>query len=99
MNEKPDEYLEDEPEKEDDAPVEVLAYTPESTDETVRKSGLAYSAGVVLFGCVIFMLVLGWGFDSYFGTSPICLIGGITLGAVLGFYNFFRITSQIINKS
>lgn len=98
MNDKPDEYLEDEQEKEDEAPINVLPFTPESTDETVRKSGLAYSAGIVLFGSVAVMLFLGWSFDAYFGSSPKGIVGGVIIGAVVGFYNFFRITSQIINK-
>ncbi len=95
-------YLEDEKPKENgvsnDAPVEVLPYTPESVGETARKSGLAYSAGIVLFGSVAIMLFIGWLLDKYFGTSPGFLVGGIIFGAVLGFYQFFRITSRIIGK-
>lgn len=98
MAEKPDEYLQDEVEKPEDDSVEVLPYTPDSTEETVRKSGLAYSAGIVLFGSVAVMVFLGWAFDQYFGSAPKGIVGGVIIGAVIGFYNFFRITSQIINK-
>jgi F0F1-type ATP synthase assembly protein I len=96
MIERPPEYLEDEKEK--DEPIEMLPYTPESTEESVRNSGLAYSAGIVLFGSVAVMLLAGWLLDSYLGTSPGFLIGGIVVGAGIGFYQFFRITSQIFRK-
>jgi len=97
MSEKTDKYIEDEEEKED--PVELLPYTPETLEETTRKTGLAYGAGIVLFGSVAIMLFLGLGFDYYFGSAPKGLVGGIILGAIIGFYQFFRITSQIIKKN
>lgn len=71
---------------------------PESIGETARKSGLAYGAAISLFGSVIFMLIIGWGADLLLGTSPWGIIGGITLGAIIGFFQFFRITSQIFKK-
>ncbi len=103
MIEKPPEnsepkYLEDKEPEENDEPVNVLPYTPESAGETTRKSGLAYSAGITLFGSVVIMLFIGWLLDRYFATSPVFLVGGLIFGAALGFYQFFRITSRIIGK-
>lgn len=71
---------------------------PESIGETARKSGLAYGAAITLFGSVIFLLALGWLADWFLGTSPWGIVLGIVLGAVVGFYQFFRITSQIFKK-
>ena len=71
---------------------------PESTAETFRRTGLAWSAGVAFGGAVIFMLVLGWGADVLLGTSPWGIVGGIILGSAIGFIQFFRITSQIFKK-
>jgi len=71
---------------------------PQSMAETVRQSGLAYSAGIALFAAVVFMMVLGWGADLLLGTSPWGIVGGIVLGSVIGFIQFFRITSQIFKK-
>ncbi len=71
---------------------------PESIGETARKSGLAYGAAVTLFGSVIFLLALGWLADWFLGTSPWGIVLGIVLGAIIGFYQFFRITSQIFKK-
>ena len=72
-------------------------FKPDSPAETIRKSGLAYSAAIVLFSSVIFMLILGWFFDLLIGTKPWGIVGGIVLGAIIGFYQFFRLTSQIFN--
>ncbi len=71
---------------------------PESVAETARKSGMAYAAAITLFASVVFMLVIGWGADLLLGTKPWGIVGGIVLGAVIGFFQFFRITSQIFKK-
>lgn len=72
---------------------------PESIAETVRKSGLAWSAGIALFASVVFMLVIGWGVDLLLGTSPWGIVGGIVLGSVIGFVQFYRITSRIFDPN
>ncbi len=64
----------------------------------MRRTGLAWSAATVLGGSVVFMLVIGWFFDLVFGSSPWGIVGGIVLGALIGFIQFFRITSQIFKK-
>jgi F0F1-type ATP synthase assembly protein I len=71
---------------------------PESIEETVRRSGLAYTAGIALFAAVVFMMVLGWGADVLLGTSPWGIVGGIIIGSAIGFIQFFRLTSQIFKK-
>ena len=70
-------------------------YQSESPDETIRKSGLAYSAAIILFGAIVFTLILGWFADLLFGTSPWGKVGGIILGSIIGFIQFFRTTSQL----
>lgn len=74
------------------------AEKPPSTAETIRQSGLAYSAAIVLFGSVIFTMLLGWFADLLLGSSPWGIVGGIILGGIIGFIQFFRITSQIFKK-
>ncbi len=73
-------------------------FEPESTAETMRKSGLAYAAAITLFAAVVFMMILGWGADLLLGTSPWGIVGGIVLGAIIGFVQFFRLTSQILKN-
>ena len=71
---------------------------PESFAETARQSGLAYAAAITLFGSVVFMLIIGWFADLLLGSSPWGIIGGIVLGAAIGFFQFFRLTSQIFKN-
>ena len=78
-----------------DEPHVLSTNPPESMAETVRRSGLAYSAGIAFFASVVFMLVIGWGADLLLGSSPWGIVGGIVLGSVIGFVQFFRITSRI----
>ena len=87
------------PVKEGEAKIHISQkpFTPESAGETARKSGLAFSAGISLFASVVFMLILGWFVDLYVGSIPWGIVGGITLGAIIGFVQFFRTTRQIIN--
>jgi ATP synthase protein I len=63
--------------------------------ETNRKSGLAYAAAINLFASVITLTGLGWLLDRWLETAPLFLVGGIVLGAVVGFYQFIRITSKL----
>ena len=82
-------------------PFEIFAQTemkPLSAAETIRQSGMAYSAAVVFFGSVVFMMILGWLADWLLGTKPWGIVGGIVLGGIIGFIQFFRITSQIFKK-
>ena len=67
------------------------------TADAVRNMGLAWSAGVALFGSVIFMLILGWFADLVLGTEPWGIVAGIAVGSLIGFFQLFRITSQIKN--
>ncbi len=76
----------------------VTPYEPPSKVETIRQSGLAWSVGIIFFGSVVFTLILGWFADLLLGTSPWGLVGGIILGSVIGFVQFFRISSQIFKN-
>ncbi|HEY0430131.1 MAG TPA: AtpZ/AtpI family protein [Pyrinomonadaceae bacterium] len=71
---------------------------PETPGETARKTGLALSAGITLFGSVVVLMTIGYLADRFFNSSPTGLIIGIVLGAIIGFYQFFRLTSQILKK-
>jgi len=73
-------------------------FVPESQAESIRKSGLAYAAAITLFGSIVFLLIIGWFADTILGTSPWGVVGGIVLGSIIGFIQFFRMTSQILKN-
>lgn len=79
-------------------PVILASYKPPSTAESVRRIGLAWSAGIAFGGAIIFMAFLGWLVDLLAGISPWGIVGGIIFGSIIGFLQFFRITSQIFGK-
>jgi len=83
----------------EDKPMFQTDFKPESLAETARKSGLAYAAGISLFGSIIFLMGLGWFVDLLLGISPWGIVGGIVLGSIIGFVQFFRITSQILKDN
>lgn len=60
-----------------------------------QKSGIAYAAAFTLFMSVASLTGVGWLVDRWAGTGPWFLIGGIILGAILGFYQFVRLTSRL----
>ena len=62
--------------------------------ETTRRSGVAYAAGLTIFFAVLSFMGVGWALDRWLGTSWI-MIAGIVLGAAVGFYEFIRIISQL----
>ena len=82
-----------------DDPFTPLPYSPTSQGESIRRSGLAWSAGIAFFGSVAFTLFLGWIADLLLGISPWGIIGGIIFGSIIGFVQFFRITSRIFPSS
>jgi ATP synthase protein I len=67
----------------------------EDQQETNRKSGLAYAAVFSLFSAVVAGLIAGWLMDRWLGTRPWLLVSGIVLGAVVGFYQFIRVSSRL----
>ncbi len=82
----------------EDEPYVLSSSRPESLAETARQSGLAWSLGIAFFASVVFMLILGWGADLLFGTSPWGVVVGIVIGSLIGFFQLFRMSSQIFRK-
>jgi F0F1-type ATP synthase assembly protein I len=62
--------------------------------ETTRRSGVAYAAGLSIFFAVLSCMGLGWALDRWLGTRWM-MVAGIVLGAVVGFYQFIRIISRL----
>ena len=62
--------------------------------ETARKSGMAYAAGLAIFFSVLTFMGVGWALDRWLGTRWL-MVTGIVLGSAVGFYEFIRIVSKI----
>jgi F0F1-type ATP synthase assembly protein I len=62
--------------------------------EINRKSGLAYGAAISLFVSVAAFCGVGWMLDRWLNKAPWFLVGGLVLGAIVGFIQFVRLTSQ-----
>ena len=81
---------------------QLFAFSSAKSDlnsaESVRNSGLAWSTGIVLFGSIVLMMLIGWGADLLFGTAPWGMVGGLVIGAVIGFVQLFRVSSEIFRK-
>ena len=63
--------------------------------EANRKTGIAYAAAFNLFASVITLGGVGWALDKWLGKSPWLLVVGLVLGAIVGFYQFIRLTSKL----
>ncbi|MCO6511401.1 MAG: AtpZ/AtpI family protein [Aridibacter famidurans] len=79
----------------DRGPFSTADDEPVSQVEIFRRMGLAWSAAIAMFGSVVFMLAIGWVADVLLGSSPWGIVTGIVLGAAIGFFQLFRITSHI----
>ncbi len=81
-----------------DDPYLFASHPAESAAENIRRTGMAWSMGVAFFSAVLFMLILGWGADLLLGTAPWGVVIGIVLGSLIGFFQLFRLSSQIFKK-
>lgn len=60
-----------------------------------RKSAIVYGAITALVISIISLLLVGWVLDRWLNTGPWLLVGGIVLGAVVGFIQLIRGISRI----
>jgi F0F1-type ATP synthase assembly protein I len=67
----------------------------QNDNDANRKSGLAYGAALSLFFSVLICFGIGWLIDRWRGSSPKFAVAGIILGAVLGFYEFYRVITKL----
>ena len=81
-------------------PFILQSFTPPSLDEEVRRVGLGWSAGIAFSGAIAFMVFVGWLVDLLMGTRPWGIVAGVILGAAIGFFELFHISSRIFpNKT
>jgi len=70
--------------------------SPDNEKEEInRKSGIAYAAAFSIFAGVVSGLIVGWLLDRWLGTRPWLLVVGLVVGAIAGFYEFVRMSSEL----
>lgn len=69
-----------------------LARSTKSLQENVTRSGPAIAAAYTLVGAILGLGAIGYGIDYWRETSPWGLLGGLTLGLVVGFYELVKTT-------
>ena len=67
-----------------------LAKSLGSFQDTVRRAGPAASAGYGLIGALLLFGGVGYAIDRWLGTAPWCLLGGMILGIIVGFYELAK---------
>ncbi|MBV9958846.1 MAG: AtpZ/AtpI family protein [Acidobacteria bacterium] len=63
-------------------------------EEVNRKSAIVYGAVFAILISIVSFLLVGWGLDKLFKTTPWMLVGGIVLGTIVGFIQFVRLISR-----
>ena len=61
----------------------------------VLRNARSKELAVVVTASVVALAGLGWLLDRWLATAPWLLVTGVVLGAVVGFYQFIRITSKL----
>lgn len=77
--------------KPDDDQLQFLARSMRFMQESLRKSGPAASASYTLIGAIVMLGGAGYAVDSWQGTAPWFLLGGLLLGIVVGFYELAKV--------
>ena len=57
---------------------------------SVQRAGPAAAASYSLIGAILLFGGIGYACDHWFGTAPWCLVGGLLLGIVAGFYQLAK---------
>jgi F0F1-type ATP synthase assembly protein I len=67
-----------------------LAKSARALQHTAAQAGPAAGAGYTIIGAIIVLGGIGYAVDSWRGTSPWFLIGGLMLGIVVGMYELAK---------
>jgi F0F1-type ATP synthase assembly protein I len=73
-----------------DDPARRLARQVGAFQDVVQRAGPAAAAGYSLIGALLLLGGIGYALDRWLGTSPWCLLGGLILGIIVGFYELAK---------
>jgi F0F1-type ATP synthase assembly protein I len=68
----------------------TLVRSARALQKSVERAGPAAAASYSLIGAILLLGGIGYGCDRWFGTGPWCLVGGLMLGIVVGFYQLAK---------
>lgn len=68
-----------------------LGRTARALQDNVARAGPVAGASYTLIGAIILLGGIGYAADNYWGTSPWCLLAGLGLGIVVGFYELVKV--------
>jgi F0F1-type ATP synthase assembly protein I len=67
-----------------------LARSVKSLQVNVRTADSAAMVSYTLIGAIILLGGIGFGLDWWLNTSPWCLLAGLLLGLIVGFYELAK---------
>ncbi|HMD37045.1 MAG TPA: AtpZ/AtpI family protein [Vicinamibacterales bacterium] len=67
-----------------------LANSARQLQENAERAGPAAGASYTLIGAIIVLGGIGYALDRWQGTTPWGLLGGLSLGLVVGFYELAK---------
>ena len=71
-------------------PKDDLERSAKSLQDNFLRAGPAMSASYTLIGAILVLGGIGYALDAWLGTSPWCLLVGLLLGIVVGFYELAK---------
>ena len=76
--------------KEDNPRLRSLGRSLTALQKSAERAGTAAAASYSLIGAILLFGGIGYGCDRWLATSPWCLVGGLLLGMVTGFYQLAK---------
>ena len=73
--------------------------TQKKINTAFEKAGPYLNIGYFFIGGMILFGYIGYKLDQWIGSKVIFLLLGLFMALALGFYNMFKVLSQINNKS
>ncbi len=67
-----------------------LAKSARALQNSAEQAGPAAGAGYTLIGAILLLGGIGYAVDSWQGTTPWFLLGGLLLGVVVGMYELAK---------
>jgi F0F1-type ATP synthase assembly protein I len=74
----------------DDNNSSFLARSVKSLQGNVRTADSAAMVSYSLIGAIVVLGGIGFALDRWLGTWPWCLVGGLLLGLIVGFYELAK---------